>query len=72
MQSMASNVDQYLEEVPEKRRAALVQLRALCVETLTGYEETMEYRMPSYKRISPEGRWDLVNYIRDLNGQGGR
>jgi len=29
-------------------------------------------RMPSYKRISPEGRWDIVNYIRDLNGQGGQ
>ncbi len=29
-------------------------------------------RMPNYKRISPEGRWDIVNYIRDLNGQGGR
>ena len=29
-------------------------------------------RMPSYRRISPEGRWDLVNYIRDLNGQGGQ
>lgn len=29
-------------------------------------------RMPNYKRISPESRWDIVNYIRDLNGQGGR
>ena len=29
-------------------------------------------RMPSYRRISPDGRWDIVNYIRDLNGQGGR
>ena len=29
-------------------------------------------RMPSYKRISPESRWDIVNYIRDLNGQGGQ
>ena len=29
-------------------------------------------RMPSYKRILPEHRWDIVNYIRDLNGQGGR
>ena len=29
-------------------------------------------RMPSYRRIPPEGRWSLVNYIRDLNGQGGR
>jgi mono/diheme cytochrome c family protein len=29
-------------------------------------------RMPSYRRIPVEQRWDLVNYIRDLNGQGGR
>lgn len=29
-------------------------------------------RMPSYRRISPAERWDVVNYIRDLNGQGGR
>jgi mono/diheme cytochrome c family protein len=29
-------------------------------------------RMPSYDRIPVEGRWDLINYIRDLNGQGGR
>jgi mono/diheme cytochrome c family protein len=29
-------------------------------------------RMPNYRRIAPEGRWDVVNYIRDLNGQGGR
>lgn len=29
-------------------------------------------RMPNYRRIPPEGRWDVVNYIRDLNGQGGR
>jgi hypothetical protein len=28
--------------------------------------------MPSYRRILPEHRWDIVNYIRDLNGQGGR
>lgn len=29
-------------------------------------------RMPSYRRITPEDRWNVVNYIRDLNGQGGR
>jgi mono/diheme cytochrome c family protein len=29
-------------------------------------------RMPNYKRIPPNGRWDLVNFLRDLNGQGGR
>jgi len=26
-------------------------------------------RTPSYRRISPTERWDVVNYIRDLNGQ---
>jgi len=29
-------------------------------------------RMPNYKRIPPSERWDLVNFLRDLNGQGGR
>lgn len=29
-------------------------------------------RMPNYSRIPPEHRWDIVNYIRELNGQGGR
>jgi mono/diheme cytochrome c family protein len=29
-------------------------------------------RMPSYKRIPPQERWDIVNFIRDLNRQGGR
>ena len=29
-------------------------------------------RMPSYRRIPPSARWDVVNYMRDLNGQGGR
>ena len=28
-------------------------------------------RMPNYNRIPPMQRWDLINYIRDLNGQGG-
>lgn len=29
-------------------------------------------RMPSYRRIPSEDRWHLINFIRDLNGQGGR
>ena len=29
-------------------------------------------RMPAYRRILPEHRWDIVNYIREINGQGGR
>jgi hypothetical protein len=29
-------------------------------------------RMPAYRRITPEDRWHVVNYLRELNGQGGR
>ncbi|MEZ4216056.1 MAG: cytochrome c [Myxococcota bacterium] len=25
-------------------------------------------RMPSYRRIGPEDRWNVVNYVRELNG----
>ena len=28
-------------------------------------------RMPGYARIAPEDRWDIVNYLRYLNGQKG-
>jgi uncharacterized protein YdhG (YjbR/CyaY superfamily) len=49
MQSEAKIVDDYLTEVPDERKEALVRLRQLCQDTLTGYEETMEYGMPSYK-----------------------
>jgi mono/diheme cytochrome c family protein len=27
-------------------------------------------RMPNYRRIPPNDRWDIVNYVRYLNGQG--
>ncbi len=27
-------------------------------------------RMPHYRRIPREERWDIVNYVRELNGQG--
>jgi mono/diheme cytochrome c family protein len=27
-------------------------------------------RMPNYRRIHPRDRWDVVNYVRELNAQG--
>ena len=54
MQSQATNVDDYLREVPEIRRDALERLRELCLKILDGYEESMEYRMPSYKKSGGE------------------
>lgn len=50
MRSKAATVDEYLAGVPEERRSALEDLRALCVDELTGFDEGMEYGMPSYSR----------------------
>ena len=44
------NVDEYLREVPEKRKEALNHLRTLCREILIGYEETIAYKMPAYTK----------------------
>jgi len=54
MQSKAKTVDEYLKEVPENRQSALAQLRKLCLERLGGYEESMKYGMPSYKKKDGE------------------
>lgn len=50
MQSSAKTVSAYLKEVPAERRAALPKLRDLCRAALTGFEESMEYGKPCYKR----------------------
>jgi uncharacterized protein YdhG (YjbR/CyaY superfamily) len=66
MQSDAKTVDDYLREVPEERQAALARLRALCQQTLTGYEEGMYYGMPSYRPAGGEpevGFASQKNYI---------
>ena len=50
MKSEVTTVEGYLAEVPAERRPALETLRRLCVEELSGYEERLEYGMPSYSR----------------------
>jgi len=50
MQSDAATVNEYLKKVPEERLTALKQLRSLCQQHLTEFEESMEYGMPSYSR----------------------
>lgn len=50
MQSNASTVDAYLDEVPPERLAALQELRRLCREHLVDFEEGMFYGMPGYQR----------------------
>ena len=46
----AADVAAYIEEAPADRRAPIEQLRSLCRQNLTGYQECMEHGMPSYKR----------------------
>jgi uncharacterized protein YdhG (YjbR/CyaY superfamily) len=50
MQSDASTVREYFEEIPDDRLPALSQLRKLCQKNLTEFEESMQYGMPSYSR----------------------
>jgi uncharacterized protein YdhG (YjbR/CyaY superfamily) len=50
MKSSAKTVSAYLKDVPEGRKAALNQLRRLCLATLTGFKESMDYGGPSYSR----------------------
>ncbi|MBC8159991.1 MAG: DUF1801 domain-containing protein [Roseiflexaceae bacterium] len=49
MQSTAQDVDTYLREVPAERLPAIEHLRALCQATLPGYDERMNYGMPTYE-----------------------
>jgi uncharacterized protein YdhG (YjbR/CyaY superfamily) len=50
MQSKAKDVTTYIEVSPSERQETLGRLRDLCQKTLTGFEETMDYGGPSYKR----------------------
>ena len=52
MQSDAKSVDAYLEEVPAERKEALTKLREPCRTALKGFDESIEYGMPSYRRSS--------------------
>lgn len=50
MQSKANDVTAYLDEVPAERKAALEEIRRLCLVTLKGFEESMKYGGPVYSR----------------------
>ncbi|MCC8407422.1 DUF1801 domain-containing protein [Mucilaginibacter sp. UR6-1] len=48
MQSKATNVDDYLKEVPTDRLEALIHLRGLCRQIFINHTESMLYGMPTY------------------------
>ena len=59
MTSKSTSVDQYINEAPEDRRAALQQLRAIILKNLPeGFQEEMSYGMVGYvvpHSIYPKG-----------------
>ena len=65
MQSQAKTVTEYLLEVPQERLAVLKKLRALCRKHLKGFEESMEYGMPNYRRkgVAEVGFASQKNFI---------
>ena len=48
MQSRATTVSQYLDDLPQERRAALAKLRKLVRKIAPDAVEAMQYGMPSY------------------------
>lgn len=48
VQSKAQTVDEWLHQVEPERAAALTEVRRLCHERLTGWEERMQWGMPGY------------------------
>lgn len=49
MQSIAATVDQYVEELPEERKAAIKKLRAVIKKNIPkGFQECMGYGMAGY------------------------
>jgi uncharacterized protein YdhG (YjbR/CyaY superfamily) len=56
VQSRAASVDDFMLEVGPDRLPYIQRFRELCRETLTGWEERMEYGMPAY---GPAGEKDI-------------
>jgi len=50
VRSDATDVDSYLTQVPEGRRAVLTEMRDACRRLLAGFAEAMSYGMPTYSR----------------------
>ena len=50
MHSDANDIDSYIAQVPEERRAVLTEIRDACRMLLAGFAESMTHGMPTYSR----------------------
>jgi uncharacterized protein YdhG (YjbR/CyaY superfamily) len=58
MQSQATTVDQYIDELPDDRRKAVAELRKVIRKNIPkGFEEAMGYGMPGY--VVPHSRYSM-------------
>ena len=68
---------QYLRKEPQTLTVHVFGAKDLMAKDKGGTSDpyaTIRYgrrRMPSYQRIDENSRWDIVNYVRYLNGQEG-
>ncbi|MCU1238007.1 MAG: hypothetical protein JWP63_5974 [Candidatus Solibacter sp.] len=53
MKPAPADVVAYIAQAPPDRQPVLNQIRTLCREILTGYEECIAYGMPGYRRNGP-------------------
>ena len=64
MQSKATTIAAYLKELPDDRRKVMKSLVALARKHLVGFDESIEYGMPYFKRESQAvGICSQKNYI---------
>ncbi|QRN82137.1 DUF1801 domain-containing protein [Chloroflexota bacterium] len=66
MNSQAKTIEAYLQDIPSDRREVLAQLDQLCRQVLHGYQPSMDYGMPCYRK--PGGEIEVAfasqkNYI---------
>lgn len=50
MNSKVKTVTEYMKEVSPDHLDTLTELREICLQTLQGFRESMEFGMPSYSR----------------------
>lgn len=66
MHNQAMTIEAYLQDIPSERREVLARLDQLCRQVLNGYQPSMDYGMPCYRK--PGGEIEVAfasqkNYI---------
>jgi uncharacterized protein YdhG (YjbR/CyaY superfamily) len=64
MSPKLNTVTEYMRSVPPDSLDALTELREICLQTLRGFHENMDFGMPGYTRTKQiEVAWDFDDVI---------